>query len=53
MSRTHEPVVDLVERREIRVSLHGQEELQADDITIRGVVSGLQEAKIVENYPDY
>ena len=35
------------------MSLHGQEELQEDDIRIRDVVSGLPEAKIVEDYPDY
>lgn len=53
MSQTFDLVVDLVARSEVRVSLHGQEELQADGIRIREVLSGLNRGSVVEDYPHY
>ena len=53
MSRTLEQVPALVARGEVRVSLHGYEELAADDVLVRDVVDGLATAVIVEDYPDY
>ena len=40
-------------RGEVRVSLHGYEELAADDVLVRDVVDGLATAVVVEDYPDY
>ena len=53
MSRTLELVQELGSRDEVRVSLHGLHELQADGIRGRDVMSGLGEAKVVEDYPEY
>jgi hypothetical protein len=53
MSQTFDLVTDLVARDEVRVSLHGQEELQADGIRIREVLSGLSDGFVVEDYPDF
>ena len=35
------------------MSLHGYEELAADDIRVREVVAGLERAVMVEDYPSY
>lgn len=43
----------LVARREVRVSLHGYEELAADDIRVRDIMQGVPEAVEIEDYPTY
>ena len=37
----------------MRVSLHGSEELAADDVQVRDVIAGVATAVMVEDYPDY
>ncbi len=44
---------ELVERGEVRVSLHGYEELEADGIRVRDIINGLGTAVVVEDYPTY
>lgn len=53
MSDTWEAILNLVERGEIMVSEHGYEEIVADDIRVRDIVSGVPNAEIVEDYPEY
>ncbi|HEX9729670.1 MAG TPA: DUF4258 domain-containing protein [Gemmatimonadales bacterium] len=53
MSETLERVRALVARSEARVSLHGYEELAADNIVVRDVFAGLPTASVVEDYPTY
>jgi hypothetical protein len=53
MSRTWQQVVELVQRGEIRVSAHGYDELAADGILVRDVVSSILSAVVIEDYPDY
>ncbi len=53
MSATLERIRELVERREVRISEHGYDELAQDGILARDVVSGVQGAETVEDYPDY
>jgi len=53
MSDTLEWIKTLVPRGEVRISNHGYDELAADNITVRDVVSGLGEAELLEDYPDY
>jgi hypothetical protein len=53
LSETLDRVRVLVARGEVRISLHGYEELAADKILVRDVVSGLAGAVVVEDYPDY
>ena len=53
MSRTLELVRVLVARSDVRVSLHGYEELATDGIQVRDVIDGLNTAVVVEDYPEY
>lgn len=53
MSKTLERVRALVARGEVRVSLHGYEELAADGVLVRDVIDGLNTAIVIEDYPDY
>ena len=53
MSATLERVRALVASGDVRVSLHGYEELAADDIRVREVVEGLATGVVVEDYPEY
>ena len=40
-------------RGEVRISDHGWEELEADEISVRDVVSSLDSALAVEDYPEF
>ena len=53
MSKTLEQIRALVARGDVRVSLHGYEELAADRVQVRDVIDGLNTAVVVEDYPDY
>ena len=53
MSVTLERVRELASRREVRISEHGYDELAQDGILARDVVSGVQSAEVLEDYPDY
>jgi hypothetical protein len=44
---------DLVERREVRISAHGYDELTADGLFAREVMAGISEAIVIGEYPDY
>jgi hypothetical protein len=43
----------LVARREVLISDHGYDELAADDILVRDVLEGVDDAAVVEEYPTY
>jgi hypothetical protein len=53
MSKTLEKVQALAMTGEIRVSLHGSEELASDDIRVRDTVASLQHAVVIEDYPTH
>jgi hypothetical protein len=53
MSRTFERVLALVARRDVRISEHGYDELAADGILVREVLAGVENAQILEDYPEY
>jgi len=53
VSKTLEQVRALVACGEVRVSLHGYEELAADSIHVRDIIDGLESAAVVEDYPNY
>ena len=53
MSETLQQVRALVARGDVRVSVHGYEELAADNIGVHDIVDGLATALVVEDYSDY
>jgi len=48
-----EQIRALVARGEVRVSLHGYEEMAADRIHVREIIDGLEAAIVVQEYPHY
>jgi hypothetical protein len=52
-SETLEQVRALAARGDVRVSVHGYEELAADNVRARDLIDGLERAIVVEDYPTY
>ncbi|MBU1170883.1 MAG: DUF4258 domain-containing protein [Proteobacteria bacterium] len=46
-------IIRLIENGNIRISEHGYDELAADGITVREIVSGSPSGTILEEYPEY
>lgn len=53
MSETFERVVGLIGLGEVRISDHGYDELAADGISVREVLTAVAEGVVVQDYPDY
>ena len=53
MSQTLQAVLELVARQEVVVSDHGYDELAADDILVQDILTGANEATVIEDYPTY
>lgn len=53
MSQFLERVRTLIRSGDVRVSEHGYDELAEDDLTVREILAGIDEAVVVEEYPNY
>src|SRR5215470_10223969 len=53
MSDTLARIKILAGERAVRISDHAYEELRNDDIRARDLITGLADAQVVEDYPDY
>ena len=53
MSQTLQLIQQLVARGEVRISEHGYDELSVDNISVRDILSGVPDAVLVEDYPEY
>ena len=53
MSVIFDKVLELAEKKEIRISDHGYDELAEDSIFARDIIDSVKDAVTVEDYPDY
>ncbi|MFO1430707.1 MAG: DUF4258 domain-containing protein [Candidatus Competibacteraceae bacterium] len=53
MTSFFEKIHSLVKQNQVRVSLHGYDELADDGILIKDIMAGLVEALVLEEYPNY
>ena len=53
MSSTFERILELIERRDVKISEHGYDEMAEDNILVRDVMAGVSEGVVMEEYPEY
>ena len=53
MSKTFEQVLRLIERKDVKISDHGYDELSEEDIFIKDIMDGVTDGVVVEDYPNY
>jgi hypothetical protein len=53
MSDTWERILKLIQGGNVRISEHGYDELADDGLSVREIVSGIQNASLIEDYPEY
>ena len=53
MGKTFEQILELLQRRDVRISDHGYEELAQDNILVRDIMAGVSTGTVVEEYPEY
>ncbi len=53
MSNTLQSIIKLAERKEIKISEHGYDELAEDGILVKDIIAGVKKAILIKDYPEY
>lgn len=53
MNSIFELLKQLVSVGKVRISVHGYDELAADNLSVRNVISGMESAELLEEYPEF
>ena len=53
MNKILQQIIKLVERKDVKISDHGYDELAEDGIFVRDILAGLNNAIVIEDYLDY
>ena len=53
MSSTFRRILELIERRDVKISEHGYDEMAEENILARDVMTGVSEGVVVQDYPEY
>lgn len=53
MRQLFDQILDLIQSGEVRISLHGYDELAQDGIFVKDVMAGVPKGLVIEDYPAY
>jgi hypothetical protein len=53
ISQSFQQILELVARWDIKISAHSYDELAADGTLVREILASVEDAMVVEDYPDY
>ena len=53
MNSIFKQIIRLIEKKEIKISDHGYNELANDGLYVKEIILGVKEAVVVEEYPQY
>ena len=53
MSKTFDLILELVKRKDVKISDHGYNELMEDGIFVTEVIESFETAVVLEDYPEY
>ena len=53
MSKTFEQIQNLIVHKKVRISEHGYDRMAENGILVRDIINNIQEAVVIEDYPDF
>lgn len=53
MENLFETILDLIRNDKVRISEHGYDELASDGLSVREIFSSIEDAEVLELYPEY